>query len=168
MTEEHELLLVAESFKRQIQDAFTNKLLNRISRRRGKPYEFRSNTIASGRLRKSVTATLTDSGVFVDCFAYVDNLIFGTPPGAVDINKIQQWMVEKDIKNISGNVAQNIVDRIYKHGSSIWDYNKGQNSGIFEDVNIDNELERLVENIAKYQVSKISEDVFKQLEKLAA
>ena len=166
MSEQHELMLFGESFKRQIQDAFIYKEVRRRSRRPGVGI-FYAKAVASGALLNSVRVQLTESGMFVDIFEYVDNIIYGTPPGTVvSPQKIKTWLVEKGLESKFN--PESISKQIYEHGSSIWQEHRGNNSGIFDGVDIEQELNRLEEKLSRSTLSTVADNIFNELEKLAA
>jgi len=139
--------VVIESFAKEliklIKNAIYNKPIKRISRRKvkGKYVDtaFSSPVNASGELAKTLRYELTDTYLKIYANDYIFELIYGKKPGgSVDVGKIKDWMSYKGIKvegNIdTGTLASLIATKINRFGSSIYLANKGQNSGLLENI----------------------------------
>lgn len=139
--EQYQLKKFSDAVTAKVVDAIRNKKIKRKSRR---PWigTFEATVNASGKLAESVEGVDTDTGLNIMIAGYVDKLIFGQPPGeSVDVNGIAAWITVKDLSFSAKRIAAQI--RIF--GSSIWQYHKGENSGLFEDVNFEAELDILNE-----------------------
>ena len=151
--EQNEINKVASAYLEQILYAIKNKKIDRQSVRwdsRLRQYvyaSFQAVVNASGRLYDSAQKVGTESGVNIIIDGYVDKLIFGQEPGPVDVNDILRWMNEKDMA-ASTDGAKLIANKINRFGSSIWVQHKGQDSGLFSDVNIDSLIEEMENNLA--------------------
>lgn len=156
--EQYELNLLAEDFITQVRHAIKTKLIRRRSTRDPDSRTFEAVANASGALAESAAPEFDDNALLVTIFAYVDNIIFGSPPGTmVEIVDIKNWMIVKQLNLNPKRIAENI----YREGSSIWREHQGKDSGVFEDVNIDNSIEKLREKLATKYVSQVADEIFK-------
>lgn len=131
-----ELNKLADELVRQIQYAIKNKPIERIGRRDGQTYAFKSVANATGRLHDSVQSELYEDGIRVTALAYVEQLIYGRRPGTYPpVTAIEKWMETKGL-NVE-NYLYPIVGSINKYGTTIWQRYQGSESNLLEDVNID-------------------------------
>ena len=159
--EQYEISLVLQDFTDQVLDAIKNK---QIKRQRVSGQSFSAPVMATGKLYDSVQSVFYDEGGRVICEKYIENLIFGQPPGEQpDVSDIQQWM---NAKGISGN-AQGIADKIWKDGNSIWLEHQGKDSGLLADINIQSSIERLTQKLTEKYANQVASEIVQQF-KIAA
>lgn len=157
--EQHALNELVSDFKDQVIEAFKTKQIKRLSSRNEggqRIYtEFQAPVNATGNLVRSVRDESTEEGARVYCAAYVDKLIFGQEPERVDELEILKWMKAKGINGGEG-VASLISNKIYKEGSSIWLFWKGENSGLLADVDISFSLDKLKGVLTKQYADQVA------------
>lgn len=151
--EQNEINKVCSSYLDQVLYAIKNKKIDRTAVRwdaRMRQYVYRSFEAvvnSSGRLYDSAQKVGTDSGVNVIIDSYVDKLINGEGPGQpVSVDDILRWMNDKGMQS-SVRGATLIANKINRVGSSIYVKHQGQDSGLFEDVNIDDLLAEMESNL---------------------
>jgi hypothetical protein len=163
--EETELRSIADEFIKQVVFAVKNKQVRRRSRKAGKGI-FYAPVDASGRLADSVHSEMTEDGIQVLCNDYIDKLIFGQPPGeAPGVLEIEQWIADK---GLGGELtAQGVAKQIYMFGNSIWAEHDGKDSGLLEDVDISDQLDRLEQKLTTHYADIVATQIMEQF-KLAA
>lgn len=159
--EEQTLINLANKFIEQVKEAIYNKPVERYTERMG---NFRAPVNATGRLAASVQYDFIDNAIEVSCFSYVHYLLYGRRPGGIPpVNKIEDWIKVKGFQANPYAVAISIAE----NGTSIWQRWKGENSGLFDDVDIDTELKDLEEKLSQRYVSELADVIVKEF-KIAA
>lgn len=166
--EQHSLNEVVDDFIRQVLDAIKNKPIDRVSMRFNRAtgeYDrraFKATVNASGRLYDSVQKRFYDDGVVVRCEEYINDLIFGKPPGEpVDQTDIQQWMEDKKLPRLGYKTPgpKLISDKINKFGSSIFIAHQGKDSGLLSDVNIEAALLTLKQKLTEKYANQVAAEI---------
>jgi hypothetical protein len=163
--EQNILKKVTTSFIKQVRDALATYPIERLGYDRdGRQRLFRSPANSSGRLSNSVADEVTDNEIWVTALSYIEKIIYGDKPGwSPTVNVIEKWIGEKKDPKLYDYNPISIVNRYYREGSSIYRRHQGKNSGVFSKVNIEKELATAIEELSKYKLSEITNDIFNKL-----
>lgn len=143
--------LIAEAV-RQFKNAIKTKNVPRYTKRRG---SFSAPVNATGKLLASVRVNMTDTEIQILCAGYVRELIFGLKPGQLDnstsVNDIDNWINAKGLELSAAGVLHSLL----RNGSSIWQANKGQNSGLFAEINLTQAIANTRQMLAMSHITEI-------------
>lgn len=141
---------LAEDFISQVKNAIQTKPIKRKTKAKG---EFESVVNASGQLADSLRYEISETEINVFVLSYIDSLIYGKPQGPVDASvfEIENWMNSKGLEYNSVTVMENLQ----KEGSSIFQMYQGENSGLLDDVNITEHVEKVKEQLITKKINDI-------------
>jgi hypothetical protein len=153
---------LANDFIGQVKNAIKNKPVRRKTKAKG---SFSATVNASGKLADSLRVEIDDEGLSVICLAYIDQLVYGAPPQRIETSvfEIERWLA---IKGLDYNPV-NVMTNLQKYGSSIFQEHQGANSGLLEDVNIEEKVRKVRERLTLKMIEEISSQIIEQF-KIAA
>jgi len=153
---------LANDFISQVKNAIKSKPVKRKTKAKG---SFSAPVNASGRLADSLRIELDDEGLSVICLSYIDQLVYGAPPQRIETSvfEIERWLA---VKGLDYNPV-NVMNNLQKYGSSIFQEHQGANTGLLENVNIDEKIKRVREQLTLKMIDEISSQIIEQF-KVAA
>lgn len=145
MIPHEEILSIMEELARQYSKALKNKPIQRIGRKDNKPYSFTAVPYSSGKLANSVQVDAYYLKYNISALHYVHYIEYGRRPGTYPpVNAISQWMKKKGFAGSTYPIARSM----YEYGSTIYQRYKGENSGIFDEIDIDKAMKKIEEAIS--------------------
>lgn len=141
--------IVIDEFARElvkmIREVIKTRPIDRISLRKVNGKEVRKRfsapVNASGNLAATLRYELTETNLSIYANDYIYKLIWGDPPNEsnkVTTDTIKNWFRSKGIESNDGisedTLAGLVVNKIKKHGSSIYLAHQGKNSGLLENI----------------------------------
>jgi hypothetical protein len=124
------------------------------------PDGFEAVVNASGRLHDSIHSIVTEEAIEVYALSYIDNLIYGQPPGAsVQLTEIEQWLEAKGLDYNPRTVTKNIR----QVGTSIWNEFNGENSGLLLDIPVAEKIEEMKSKLMLRSIDEVKHDLISQL-----
>lgn len=141
--------VVIDAFARELVEMIRNVIktrpIERVSLRNqnGKQTtrRFSAPVNASGNLAATLRYELTETNLSIYANDYIYKLIWGEPPNEnnkVSNDEIKAWFKSKGIEP-EGDMSEDtlaslVVNKIKKHGSSIYLSHQGKNSGLLENI----------------------------------
>jgi hypothetical protein len=148
--EQEALQSLADSYIEQFKDAIKNKPIKRKSVANPEGFEAVAN--ASGRLADSPRVEMTENSMDIYVLAYIDEIVYGKPPGGkVEKLEIEKWLEAKGLNYSASAIVNNIKD----FGNSIFLEHQGGNSGVLDDINIDLKLEEVKRKLITKKITDI-------------
>lgn len=147
----------------QVKDAIKNKPIQRKTNAQG---GFSAVANATGRLAESLRYEVSEEAVEVFALDYIDKLVFGQPPSRLDnvsVFEIEEWIRAKGL-DLS---ATSVMTNLQKNGSSIWQQWQGENSGLLNDISLEEQIEQVKQKLALKSISDIQSDFFNQFNQAA-
>lgn len=153
--EKEQILGLCEWYALQVKDAIKNKPVNRRSVYN--PDGFKAVVNATGALHDSVKVVQSDLVVAVTAFDYIDDVVFGLPPGKdVSLIELERWQLAKGLEDVSIASAKINIKQI---GSSIWLEHQGANSGLLLDIPLQERIDNLKKDFATKTVESVETDL---------
>ncbi len=142
----------------QVKDAIKNKPIERSTKAQG---SFSAVANATGRLAESLRFEVSEEALEVFALDYIDKLVFGQAPSRLDnvsVFEIEEWIRAKGLELSSVSVMYNLQ----KNGSSIWQKWQGENSGLLNDISLEEQITQVKEKLVLKTTADIKSDFFSQ------
>ena len=126
---------------------------------------FESPATASGNLANSIDYEIGDNEIRVMAASYIDNVLFGTPPGrsSATLSEIERWIAHKGLDLTPHGVLRSLEN----NGSSIWQEWNGQETDLLSEyVNngiVNPEIiEELKRRVSEKSITTFIEELLKE------